>query len=475
MKSFASLTEQVKKSLKTAPGQVAQGVSPGSRILFSRMLRSLARLSFILVVITIPVRMRWILQSRPTPPVFADYTDFLLFIADIFMLATLFFWIATILLMGRRPFMGPPSLLIPLAGVTLMGLISVADSVDPALSFYHTIRLILLALFCVYVINESYQLKDLLLPVGFQVGIQAVVGISQVVQQRSLDLKLLGELELDPAWHGVSIVSAEGVRLLRAYGLSDHPNILGGCLAFGLLVMAAAYLKLDLNWRILVAGGFFLGSLALLLTFSRSAWVAVSAGFVCMLIVFARRYRPMLPAFVALFTATLFILLPFLWSYAPYFGVRLNLGDSFQRAPQEIQSIGERQLLNTTTNRLFVENALLGVGLGSLPTAMSQRFSDFPVNYQPAHFVLLTATAETGLIGGTFYLLLLVSPWLVMWMRRRHLRLTPDLAVSCALLLASTLVGFLDYYTWLLVPGRLWQYLIWGIWGSAYLAALEKN
>ena len=49
---------------------------------------------------------------------------------------------------------------------------------------------------------------------------------------------------LDPTQSGVSIVAASGgSRLLRAYGLTDHPNILGGCLAFGLLLLLALDLQ----------------------------------------------------------------------------------------------------------------------------------------------------------------------------------------------------------------------------------------
>ena len=47
----------------------------------------------------------------------------------------------------------------------------------------------------------------------------------------------LGELVLDPRQNGVSVVATSGTeRLLRAYGLTDHPNILGGLLVFGLLL-----------------------------------------------------------------------------------------------------------------------------------------------------------------------------------------------------------------------------------------------
>jgi hypothetical protein len=30
-----------------------------------------------------------------------------------------------------------------------------------------------------------------------------------------------------------------------------------------------------------------------------------------------------------------------------------------------------------------------------------------------------------------------------------------------------------DYYPWLLTPGRLWQFTIWGFWGSFYSSSLK--
>ena len=46
---------------------------------------------------------------------------------------------------------------------------------------------------------------------------------------------------------------------------------------------------------------------------------------------------------------------------------------------------------------------------------------------------------------------------------------------ASGLLLALTLVGLFDYYTWLLVPGRLWQWLAWGLWAVAFQAALSDK
>ncbi|MEW5961398.1 MAG: hypothetical protein AB1801_27075, partial [Chloroflexota bacterium] len=75
---------------------------------------------------------------------------------------------------------------------------------------------------------------------------------------------------------------------------------------------------------------------------------------------------------------------------------------------------------------------------------------------------------ETGLFGALFYFIALVAPWTALWFNRSRLKFSADLLVVSGVLAAVTIVGFFDYYTWLLGPGRLWQWLVWGLWGSIY-------
>ena len=76
----------------------------------------------------------------------------------------------------------------------------------------------------------------------------------------------------------MSIVATDdGERWIRAYGLTAHPNILGGVLAFGLLVIASA--QGHGRWtRLIRMATFGLGVAALFLTFSRAAWIAFAVG-----------------------------------------------------------------------------------------------------------------------------------------------------------------------------------------------------
>jgi O-antigen ligase len=436
---------------------------------FARLAQTAAQAALGLTLVAIPFRYRQVLLERPLYPVYGDYTNFLLFPSDVGLLLTLGFWLISLALAPRRVRPGPFFLAAPIAGFTLVGLLSIFVSVDPALSVYHGLRLVLLAGLYLYLVNEIESLKPLLWAVALQVLLQAVVGIGQSWQQHSLGLSAFGELTLDPARPGVSVVGAGDDRFLRAYGLTDHPNLLGGCLAFALVALAAGYAAARAEWRPLLTGAFALGLTALFLTFSRSAWLALGGGLGAYLLTLAfGRHKPQIFFSLGLVAAGVMMTLPFMWRAAPYAGLRLNVTGAPAVSSLEERALNERQYLAEVTNEIFSDHAGLGIGLGALPTALRRFYPQFPINYQPAHVALLEAAAETGILGAIFYSLALTLPWLVLWRRRRVALRSPELLGLSALLLALTVVGFFDYYTWLSTLGRMWQWLAWGVWGAQY-------
>jgi hypothetical protein len=69
------------------------------------------------------------------------------------------------------------------------------------------------------------------------------------------------------------------------------------------------------------------------------------------------------------------------------------------------------------------------------------------------------------------YAALIAVPFFLLWWRRREL--TPELIGASGALLAVTIIGLLDYYTWSLAPGRIWFWLVLGLWVGAYLRRRE--
>ena len=77
---------------------------------------------------------------------------------------------------------------------------------------------------------------------------QALIGIAQVLLQGPLGLP--GELALEPTHSGAAIIAVPQRPWLRAYGMTFHPNVLGGFLAVGLVlgpIIAALFIAV---WRI---------------------------------------------------------------------------------------------------------------------------------------------------------------------------------------------------------------------------------
>jgi O-antigen ligase len=444
-----------------------------SREKAGRLALAVARGMFVLSVAAIPWRYRFTLLKRPALPVYGDFTDFLLFAADILMIATLLFWLVGLLLRRRRIDAGPALIGLPLAGLTLAGMASIPLSVDPALSAYQALRLILLDGFYLYVVNEIRSLKVIVLPAVLLILSQGWVATLQALSQHSIGLQALGEYNLDPQWNGVSIVLVGGVRMLRAYGLADHPNILGGCLALAWLAVGVwSASQAASPWRPLLLGVLGIGGLALLFTFSRSAWVALAGGgLLAAGLFFQTGQRETGRQWLLSGLGLLVVLTPFIFNLAPALGIRLGLGGSFTQVATEEQSLGERKLLDETANQLFASQPLTGVGLGAFAIAQRAEFPNFPVDYQPAHLAFLEVAAESGIFGALFYTSLLLAPWLALWLKRRQLHFSVTLIGASALLLAVSLIGLFDYYTWLLVPGRLWCWLAWGLWAASYRSA----
>jgi hypothetical protein len=195
-------------------------------------LRTLSRLSLAVLIITIPLRYRWILLDRPNPPIYLEYTDVLLFISDLFLSLILIFWLVSLAVEPRRLNLGPVFITFPIIGLLGFGFLSIVFSSIPYLSLYHSLRFFLLTLIYLYLINERPSLNWFVIPLSILVVFQSTVGVTQVLNQASIGLSKLGELPLDPTLSGISIVFERGIRSLRAYGLTDHPNILGGSLTF---------------------------------------------------------------------------------------------------------------------------------------------------------------------------------------------------------------------------------------------------
>lgn len=442
--------------------------------------RRLAAVGFGAVIVLSPLRAGILLAARPRPPLYAGFTDLFSSVGDLAAVATLALWLASLALSPRPVRLGPGFLRWPVAGLLALAVVGAAWSLDPVLTLWSAAGLAVAVGIGVYALNEVEALGRLVLPVATMVGLEAVVGIGQVLGQGSVGLAGLGELSLDPRVNGVSVVAATATdRLLRAYGLTDHPNILGGLLAIGLVLLAVGLVGIDgagargMTRRLGRTAGVLAistGTAALVLTFSRAAGLALVVGLLVVLVLHGlrrdgRTARRLATVAAGVAAIALVVGLPL----GRYVAARLDVV-----APQsdtELMSVGERAILADAAGAVFAAHPLGGTGLATLPLAMTRTRPALTFDYQPASVVVLDVLAETGVLGAACYGLVLVVP-LVAVARRRG-AWTRDLVAATGALAAVTVIGFFDYYTWSYPAGRIWAWLVLGLWTGAYVRATQ--
>lgn len=326
-------------------------------------------------------------------------------------LLLLFCWSTSRRLGGpARPWRwGPRALVWPLAGITALALLNL-DYRNQALFAPHLAMLALVWLTYLYAVNERPQLTPYL---AIVLAVQGLAAVGQFWKQGSLGLVGLGEVRLDPAVEGISVLAARGRHWLRAYGLTTHPNLLGAILTFCLLFVLPAVGRLRGLRRFAVYLACALGLAGLLLSFSRSSWLAFIAGIITWRLLGGKlgdsreivsgdspvpiRRQSRLLLLLALAPAALLLVAYRDLAFSRIFA----LGSAV-----EAQSIDRRLADANLAWQLVRDEPLQGVGMGNYLSAAHR--------YDPAadrvHNVTLFAAAELGVIGLALWLWLMIAP-----------------------------------------------------------------
>ena len=261
--------------------------------------------------------------------------------------------------------------------------------------------------------------------------LQAAIGIAQFGVQHHLGLSVLGELPIDLAYPGVSVISAGGPPLIRLYGLSGHPNVIGGYAAIVLLLSVGLLRERRKLWWAL----WLIGLIGLLLTFSRSAALGLLIG----LAVISLLRRPNRRRAIGLIVSGGSVLGIFALLFAPFLIARLSTDVATEQV-----SIDERVEQTTLAWQLFRERPLTGVGAGNFtaynpPNALTQ--------VMRVHNVPLLIASELGLPGLALWLLS-VGAVIVAGVRssRATTEIWPVLMTSA--LIAILVISLFDYYWW---------------------------
>jgi O-antigen ligase len=293
--------------------------------------------------------------------------------------------------------------------------------------------------------------------------VPVVLGWVQVLTGSATASKFLGVAAKEAATPGISVIQTEAGRLLRAHGTFPHPNIFGGWLAVGLVMIAWLVRFIESRWQLfaLLGGAGVLAS-TLVVTFSRSAWLGVLGAFLLLLAgMWVQKKKPS-KQLIALGVVGAVCVFATVLSFHEQVLARFT-----PSLPLETISLEERASQYEQFGGVFFERLLFGVGPNAYTFTLAQQDPGLDVwAYQPVHNVFLLLLAELGVVGFAAFLFLVFStnPF-------AHASLKKVGGVF-ALGLGATffLIGLFDHYLWTLWPG-----LALSAFGFAYIVRWQTS
>jgi len=343
----------------------------------------------------------------------------------------------------RRPWnWGRLGIILPLLGLSLLVLIGL----DLGLTWRTVVQIVgvgLMWLVILFVLNEK---PNLVVPLALVILVQGTVALGQFLRQSDLGLNLLGELPLDPAVQGITVLWARDQRWLRAYGLTGHPNLLGANLAIWMLLLLPALFRARGWRRVGLTAVTSMGILGLLASFSRASWLAFGVGLSIWVAAALRGYWPQQPAGLAkmwprlrLSDLPIQLIIPIALAAIFIFANRDLVTSRFVRldTPIEANSLDERQRDSQLALKVIAAHPLLGVGAGNYLPAVRAMEPDS----RPVHNIPLLVAAELGLLGAV----------LLLWFTVSGLRAHPAAVTSWG---AMLVVGLFDNTLWFTTSWR---------------------
>ncbi len=228
------------------------------------------------LALTLPMYRRLLLWHHGSEEIYYELRDVFAYLSDIPTLIAMGAWLLTPY--PRRIRELPRWLLATLACLAVLGTLSALWAPMPLTTLYHSARLWVLLVLYLIIATTPEARGALLWGIALSGALQAGIGIAQFVNQATFGLTDLGEVLVRPEWSGASVITVGGWRILRAYGLTQHPNVLGGFLAVATLVGAGLVLSQRGRRSVLAIALTGLNFAGLLFSFSRSAWVGLAVG-----------------------------------------------------------------------------------------------------------------------------------------------------------------------------------------------------
>lgn len=281
---------------------------------------------------------------------------------------------------------------------------------------------------------------------------EAILAIWQFSQQHSLGFKYLGETVLGPYMGGVAKIDTGNLLFMRAYGTLPHPNILGAILGIAIIILVArtvSYETKQRQWQYYARiSQILIILLALILTFSRAAWLATALGTAAYLTFSLRHKLLCLPNFIQIFAHLGGATLTFLLILLPLVQPRSDIFD---------KAYTERASYNNAAFSYIQSSPLLGIGPSQSLLHMEQQLGSTvkPWEVQPIHNYYLLYASEFGVTP-----LLLLGIYFFLIIKRKRKEISTDTLLYGSVLCMIAVLMLFDHYFYTIQPTILIFWLI---------------
>lgn len=342
--------------------------------------------------------------------------------------------------------------LISLCALVLWGLLAVFWATDKNLALLYAFRWLELAIVVFLIGQEVVKSEVVLKYLWWGAFVQVLIGLGQYLRQGDLGLWFLGEPKLGADYFNIAKIDLGGEKILRSYGTFAHANIFGGFLFISLALILKNLTKDNYIQKSHFLIVFLLG---LLISFSRSAWLALLILLLVMWGLKAMKFnwKQLLLTLVLLtFVMVVFsidqILLARIWNFS-------------------LSSWDERLIFSGIARDMIGHNYLLGVGPGNfvlmMPNYVSQTIASWL--YQPAHNFFLLTLSELGLPGLLLWLITFFSTVKMVLFSQHRKTVSQKYSAKVYLGLLSG-IGFLlliDHYFYTIWAGQVLLALVMGL------------
>lgn len=400
-----------------------------------------------------------------------DYLSPTIFFTDILVLGTLLFWVyekranISSLLYARWYLVG-------FFCFTLFACLNSFLSTSFPVAIYKWIKVFEYIGLGIYIVSMRVRMRDVVFPLSLSVGYSAFIAIVQFILQRSIGgyLWVLGErlFYIDTpgiARFNICTFSSNICSLVvRPYATFSHPNVLAGYLAVISPILIYHILNSHETRRRfwIHAISIVLGCIALLFTFSRSAWVVMAMS-VCVLIIAHWRKSVLRPKKILSRVFVIIGCILFLGFSVAFITFIPSVTD---------ESVVRRVELQQAAVSMWQQSPIIGVGLGNFLVELPHYTQSRQINFlQPVHNIYILALSELGLIGLLSIILLFI--WVYMYTPRIFSRVRKHdlkyLRIYTLPVLSILLLGLVDHYPLTLQQGQLLFTVFTALYFSSYL------